>query len=191
VGAGEALARLVDPGALDAAFRLSAAQYANLRRADGTLAQADVTVVLDAGETLLTAEGRITRESPVVGEGRTGRELYATLSGAETFKPGDIVTVRVTEPPLRGVARLPAAAVGAEGGVLVIGDDDRLRARRVEIVRRQGDTVLVRAPALDGAELVAERRPALGEGIRVRRIAPGEGAAARLESGERPAAEGG
>ena len=78
------------------------------------------------------------------------------------------MTVRITEPVLPDVAMVPAAAVDSTGGVLVLGDDDRLEAARVEVVRRQGDTVLIRAPALTGRDIVAARNPLLGVGIRVR-----------------------
>jgi hypothetical protein len=45
----------------------------------------------------------------------------------------------------------------------------------VTLLRRQGDEVLVRAPALDGRRVVAARTPLLGPGVKVR---PLESAAA-------------
>ena len=38
---------------------------------------------------------------------------WIPIDEARGFKPGDFVTVRVAEPELRGVARVPAAAVAA------------------------------------------------------------------------------
>lgn len=53
--------------------------------------------------------------------------------------------------------------------MLVLAEDDRLEAAQVEVVRRQGDTVLIRVPQeLNGREIVAARNPLLGAGIRVR-----------------------
>ncbi|MBT8475683.1 MAG: efflux transporter periplasmic adaptor subunit, partial [Alphaproteobacteria bacterium] len=69
-------------------------------------------------------------------------------------------------------ARLPASAIDAANTVLVIAEDDRLEVAPVELLRRQGDDVIVRASALSGRSVVAERTPFLGAGIRVRPVAP-------------------
>jgi hypothetical protein len=70
---------------------------------------------------------------------------------------------------LAGVARLPATALGSDGRVLVLGEEDRLsEAAEVVLMRRQGDDVLVSVPPeLAGREVVAASTPVLGEGIRV------------------------
>lgn len=168
VTANERVARLVDPGALEVAFRLSTAQYSHLSGKDGTLVQAPVTVRLDVSGVDLEAEGRINRDSAEVGEGQTGRLLFAALGGAGGLQPGDFVTVEIREPVLRGVARLPASALGNGGTVLVLGEGDRLEEVPVKVLRRQGETVIVRAGSLDGREVVAERAPMLGAGIAVK-----------------------
>ena len=82
------------------------------------------------------------------------------------------MTVRVEEPSLTGVAVLPATAVDAEGGVLLLGEDGRLEAARVTVLRRQGDAVIV-ADAPFGREFVTERQPQLGAGILVRPLRDG------------------
>lgn len=84
------------------------------------------------------------------------------------FKPGDFVTVQVEEPPLDNVARLPASSLDASRTVLVLGENDRLESLNVELVRRQGDEVLLRGAGLEGREVVVGRTPLLGAGIRVR-----------------------
>lgn len=179
VAPNERLAQLVDPGRLEAAFRLSTSDYARLLDDSGALMPAPVVAQLDGGGVALTATGRISRESAEVGEGRTGRRVFAVLDDARGFRPGDFVTIRIAEPPLDGVARLPATAVAADGTVLVLGEGDRLETARVDVLRRQGDDVLVRAPDLDGRTLVAQRSPLLGEGIEVRPVRR-EGDAAAL-----------
>ncbi|MGR3760503.1 efflux RND transporter periplasmic adaptor subunit [Roseobacteraceae bacterium NS-SX3] len=168
VSANEKLAELVDPDRLEAAFRVSTVQYARLLDGDGRLLPAPVRVTLDAAGAALTATGRISRASGAAGDGQTGRLIYATLDTAPGFKPGDFVTVAVTEPEVAGVARVPASALGADGAVLVLGAEDRLEALEVELVRRQGDEVLIRGPGLEGREVVTGRTPLLGPGIRVR-----------------------
>jgi len=175
---GERLGVLIDPTALEVAFRVSTAQYARLIDAGGALLPLPVTVALDVMGAEIVAEGRLDRVGAAVGEGQSGRLMLAALEAPRGVLPGDFVTLRLHEPALEGVARLPARAVDAEGRVLVVGADARLGEAQVEVLRRQGDEVLVAAPGLAGAEVVAARTPLLGAGIRVRPIRAGEAAAA-------------
>ncbi|AHC99822.1 efflux RND transporter periplasmic adaptor subunit [Leisingera methylohalidivorans] len=177
VSANEKLADLVDPDLLEAAFRVSTAQYARLLDAGGDLLQAPVRVTLDAAGAGLSATGQISRASGAAGDGQTGRLVYARLQAAPGFEPGDFVTVKVTEPEVAAVARVPASALGADGSILVLGAGDRLEALAVELVRRQGDDVLIRGSGLEGREVVTGRTPLLGAGIKVRPLR--QGAAAR------------
>lgn len=168
----ERVARLVDPEALEVAFRVSITEYARLLGESGALIPAEVEVTLDVLGYDLTTTGRISRESANVEQGQTGRLLFAKLDQATGFRPGDFVTVRIMEPELRFVATLPATAVDSANTVLVVGEEDRLEVREVSLLRRQGDEVIVRARDLGGREIVSERSPLLGAGIRVRPIRP-------------------
>lgn len=168
VSANEKLAELVDPNALEVAFRVSTAQYVRLLDDAGELINAPVTVSLEVTGTDLTATGRISRDSGSAGEGQTGRLIYARLDDAPGFKPGDFVTVTVEEQPLDNVVRLPSSVLDATGNVLVLGEDDRLEPLPVQLVRRQGDEVLLRGAGLAGREVVIGRTPLLGSGVRVR-----------------------
>ncbi len=168
VSVNEKLGTLVDGDALEVSFRVSTAQYGRLLDARGELIKAPVTAVLNVHGLDLAARGVISRESAVVGEGSTGRLIFARLYEAPVMKPGDFVTVRIEEPPLERVVRLPAAALGADGSVLVLDARDRLRRLPVTLLRRQGDEILVRGEGLPGARVVAQRTPLLGEGIKVR-----------------------
>jgi multidrug efflux pump subunit AcrA (membrane-fusion protein) len=173
VAANERFAQLVDPTQLEVAFRVSTSQYARLLDGDGTLITAPVRVALDVSGVNLLAEGQITREGATVGAGQTGRLLFARLEAAPGFRPGDFVTVSIDEPELRNVALIPATAVAADQTVLVVGDEDRLQSGVVDLLRRQGDDVIVGLRDLAGATIVAERSPLLGAGIKVRPIQPG------------------
>lgn len=168
----EKLAQIVDAQTLEVAFRLSTPQYVRLLDADGQLILADVEVSLDIFGVDLKTPGIITRESAAVGEGQTGRLLFARISQAKGFRPGDFATVEVKEPALTGVALLPATAVGSASNVLVLGEDDRLEVVQVSVLRRQENNVIVRVDGLAGKEIVAETSPLLGAGIRVRPIRP-------------------
>lgn len=173
----EQLARLVDPDALEVSFRVSTAQYARLLDDTGALRPAPVSVTLDMFGTDLVTRGTLARDSAAVGEGQTGRLLFARLKAPKGLKPGDFVSVGIEEPPLEQVVRLPSSALDAAGEVLVLGDDDRLEEMPVTLLRRQGDDVLVRGPELRGRDVVAERTPLLGAGIKVRPLRPGAAAA--------------
>lgn len=168
VSQNERLATLIDPRSLEVAFRVSTAQYARLLDESGDLIDAPVRVTLDVLGLDLEAAGRISRVDASVGEGQTGRQLFARLESFAGFRPGDFVTVQIEEPPLDDVAVLPAAALAATGSVLALRPDDRLESVDVELLRRQGDDVVVAAPALEGRRVVAERTPLLGAGVLVR-----------------------
>ncbi|PRY24336.1 multidrug resistance efflux pump [Aliiruegeria haliotis] len=168
VSQNERLGALIDPTALEVAFRLSTTQYARLLDDAGDLIGAPVRVTLDVLELDLEATGRITRVNALVGEGQTGRQLFARLDQFAGFRPGDFVSVSIEEPELRGVVRLPATALDAANTVLVIGEDSRLEVAEVSLLRRQGDDVIVRADDIAGARIVAERTPLIGPGIRVK-----------------------
>ncbi|WP_299368812.1 HlyD family efflux transporter periplasmic adaptor subunit [uncultured Tateyamaria sp.] len=173
----EKLAVLIDPTSLEVAFRVSTAQYARLLDADGALLPASVTATLDVSGVDLRATGVISRASAAAGEQQTGRLVFARLETARGFIPGDFVTVSVQEPPLENVVRLPASAIDANDTVLVLGEDNRLEAIQVRLLRRQGDDILVRSRDLAGRDVVEARSPLLGAGISVRPLrprAPGE-----------------
>ncbi len=180
VTSNERLAQLVDPTALEVVFRVSTSQYARFLGDGGRLVGVDVTARIDVLGVNLEANGRVSRESAAVGEGQTGRQLFAQIGEAPGFRPGDFVAVTIEEPPIQRVVRLPASAVDANGGVLVVGEEERLEVASVEVLRREGDDVLVRARGLAGRELVAEQTPLLGAGIRIRPIRP-DGAEAPAE----------
>lgn len=173
VSVNEKLAVLVDPAALEAAFRVSTAQYARLLGPAGGLLPASVTATLDGTGVDLHATGQISRDSAGAGEGQSGRLIFARLDRAPGFKPGDFVSVAVQEPPVDDVVRLPASVLDASGTVLVLDPDDRLEALPVTLVRRQGDDVLLRGDGLAGREVVLGRTPLLGAGIRVRPLRQG------------------
>ncbi|MGR3617582.1 MAG: efflux RND transporter periplasmic adaptor subunit [Paracoccaceae bacterium] len=168
ISANEKLAELLDSKALEAVFRISTAQYARLLDSNGDLIPAEVSVSLDVTGADLFATGVITRDSGAAGEGQPGRLIFARLDAAIGFKPGDFVSVRVKEQEIEDVARVPASALDAARTVLVLNEEDRLESLDVTLVRRQGDDVLIRGEGLRGREIVVDRSPLLGAGIRVR-----------------------
>lgn len=184
VNAGERLGELVDPDDLEVAFRLSTQAYSRLLTDEGRLEPAAVTVLLGDFGVDLTAQGQLSREGAAIASGETGRMLYGELDRAAGFKPGDFVTVMIEEAPLEGVTKLPATALGADMNVLVIDAENRLELAPVELLRRQGDDVIVRAEGLVGRLVVGQRTPLLGPGISVKPITSDSASGAAEPPGE-------
>ncbi|MBZ0128975.1 MAG: HlyD family efflux transporter periplasmic adaptor subunit [Rhodobacteraceae bacterium] len=170
VGPNEKIGRLIDPAALEVAFRLSNNQFASLVTGSGGIVGAAVTARLDLFGSDISVVGQIERIGAEVGAGQTGRQIFAGLppEAATTMRPGDFVAVEVSEPAMDGVVRLPASALDAAGNVLVLAEGDRLAELGTEILRRQGNWVIVRGPDIAGREVVETRSPLLGAGIRVK-----------------------
>ncbi|MFN3526645.1 MAG: efflux RND transporter periplasmic adaptor subunit, partial [Paracoccus sp. (in: a-proteobacteria)] len=170
VSMNEQLAEIIDPNALEVQIPLSLDQFARLLVPGRPFEGVPVTVLLDGTVGQLTAEAVLDRAAASVAEGGSGRLVYARLtSGATPLRPGDFVRVQIAEPPVQNAAVVPASAVGGDGAVLVVDDEGRLTATPVEVLRRQGDDLVIAvSDALSGARIVAERAPQLGTGIRVR-----------------------
>ena len=169
VAVNESLGALIDPTALEAAFRVTDAEFARLLDEEGRLLRLEAEVVLDLGPRAIRAPATLVRISATAQAEEGGRRIFARLrQGAETtFRPGDFVSLRIAEPALDGVAEAPAAALDAEDRILILTQEGRLREQPVEVVRRQGETVLLRG-APEGAVFVKKRRPGLGEGVKAR-----------------------
>lgn len=166
----EQIGALIDPNDLEIAFRVSTQQYANLTAQSGLLSNLPIVASLSMADLDLTAIGNISRESAAVGTGQTGRQLFASLETSLGLRPGDFVTVRIEEPALVDVALIPSAAIDAANTVLALTPDSRLEVVSAPILRRQGDNVIVDARAIAGRQIVSERSPLLGAGIRVKVI---------------------
>ena len=174
VSANERLGQLIDPEVLEVSFKISTQQYTRLLDDNGDLLKAPVSIALTNTDQGLTADGVIIRDSASVAKGQTGRQVYAKLTKSVGFKPGDFVAVKVEEPTLNWVVALPATALDASNSVLILGEGERLEEAQVKLMRRQGNEVIVRSRDLTGKEIVAQRSPVLGAGIKVKPIRSGE-----------------
>lgn len=169
VSVNEQLGALIDPTAMEVVFRVSDADFARMLDEGGRLARLQAVATLGLGAREIAIPAVLDRVSSTVVAAEGGRRIFARLRivGETALRPGDFVTVRIEEPEVSDVAVVPASAVDAQDRILILGEDERLRELAVEVVRRQGDTVLLRG-APEGAEFVVERRPGLGEGVKAR-----------------------
>lgn len=169
----EQLGVVVDPSALEIAFRVSNTQFARMLGEDGTLRRAKVQLTLSHGSGKVELEGKIERAGAEVGEGQIGRIIYARLleADATTMRPGDFLTVKISEPPMSDVAVIPASAATSDGRILLLQDDDRLEEVTVTILRRQGDALIVTNVPFE-RRYVVQRSPQTGPGIQVKPLTP-------------------
>jgi multidrug efflux pump subunit AcrA (membrane-fusion protein) len=171
VSANEKLGLLIDPASLEVAFRVSNPEYARISDMRGELLPIEITAILQLGSDEVEVPGAIDRAGAMSESSQSGRLIYARLTpeAPGLLRPGDFLTVRVPEPVLHDVARVPATALDAGGRILLVGEGDRLEAVTVRILRRQGDHVLVRGVPF-GRDYVTVRLPQLGPGIRIRPV---------------------
>ena len=166
----ERLAKLIDPTDLEVSFRLSTAQYNYLSEENKLSIGRPVEVALDIMGTDLKVSGTLTRESASVVEGASGRLLFAKLNEPLGLRPGDFVSVSVKEPILKNVFVMPASAISGNDTILMVNAEDRLEEVKVELLRRQGENIVVRSGDLDGKEVVSKVSQLLGKGIKVKPI---------------------
>ncbi|MAR19860.1 MAG: hypothetical protein CML44_10880 [Rhodobacteraceae bacterium] len=166
----ERLAKLIDPDDLEVSFRLSTTQYNYLTDEKGLLIGSLVEVALDTMGADLKVTGTLTRESASVVEGASGRLLFAKLNEPVGLRPGDFVSVSVQEPVLKNIFIIPASAIGQNDTILLVNAEDRLEERTVELLRRQGENIVIRSDDLDGKEVVSKYSQLLGKGIKIKPI---------------------
>lgn len=169
VSQNEKLALLIDPTALEVSFPIRNSEFGHLidPAKPEVLAPLPVTARLDLGGNDIVVEGRLDRPAALAST-QAGRTLYARLTGANAaaLRPGDFVTVEITEPAMENVAVIPADAATVDGRILLIGADQRLKDHPARIVRRQAETLVV-ADVPFGQTYVRQRLPYLAGGIKV------------------------
>ena len=170
VGQNEQLGLLIDPGALEVAFRVRDVDFGRMLGKSGQqLAPLRVKVTLNLGNQALSLNGTLDRPAAVVDQDQGGRTVFARLTGAarSSFRPGDFVTVSIEEPPLENVAVIPARAATGDGRILLIDEDNRLQDIKTTVLRRQNrDLVVTGVPF--GRRYVRVRLPHLAQGIKVK-----------------------
>lgn len=170
----DTVARIIDADTLEARFQLTDSDYARLLAAKGGLIGRDAEIRWRIGSETFIFAAHIARAGAQIDAAAGGVFLYARIDKADPtipLRPGAFVQVAIRDRQYDDVIRLPAGAV--EGGQAVYRvAGERLERVAVSIVRRLGRDVLLQPTepdALpDGAEIVTERFPEIGPGIRVR-----------------------
>lgn len=133
---------------------------------------------------IVRTEGEIDPDSRMVNAIAQVQNPYQRGTGANIRRPplaaGMYVQARIHGRVAEQVAVIPRAALLADGRVLVIDADDRLRFREVEILRATRDQVLVGQGLANGERVCVSNLDTVTDGMRVRvaaRQAASDGAA--------------
>jgi RND family efflux transporter MFP subunit len=176
VGLGDRIARLVDANRLEVRFHLSNSEYARLLAAgddDGGYRGRAAEVVWRIGDAAFGFKAVIDRVDGRIDAQSGGVELYARIlgHGAEgVLRPGAFIEVRIDDRLYRDVVRLPESALhedGAGGERVYVVVGNRLEARGVEVLLRDGGNILLRGSLVDDERVVATRLPEIGPGLLV------------------------
>ena len=175
LGINDVAATLLDSQWIEVRVTLSDRQYGRIIEQDGTVVGRPVTVRWGVGATPLKYVGKIERVAAEIDSQSGGVEVYARVNLTPEDRPlraGAFVEVDVSGLVYDNVVRLPVTAIYGQGNVFIVGDDERLEKRDVEILRTFGGEVLVRGTLGEGENVVVTRISEIGEGVRVREITP-------------------
>jgi len=124
---------------------------------------------------IVRTEGEIDTRSRMVHAVASVKDPYGR--GDDPDRPplaaGLFVDAEIEGRTAHEVAVIPRSAVRGDDQVLVVTDDDRLRFRTIEILRRQQDEVVVAAGLAAGERLCISPLSAVTDGMRVRPISAG------------------
>ena len=176
ISSNERLGTILDPKALEVVFPLSDIQYSRITDQEGNFIKLKVEYSSGRSEKDNVHFGIIERVGGQVNTGNTGRQVFASISAAKgiSLKPGDFVNVKVFEPKLKGIAKLPLGSLGSNNTVLLVNDDLRLEKIKIDVVRFQENHILVRNVPFD-RKFVTKWSPQLDSGVKVKVIESSKG----------------
>jgi RND family efflux transporter MFP subunit len=170
------LGELVQPGT--AMFTLVVDQPIRLRAAVPERASARVQigqiVRLEVEGASASAEGVIRRISPAIDATSRTLAVEAVFANAErSLRPGAFARGRIVVGEQTGLVQVPESAIFSFAGIrrVFVIDQDKVRARQVEIIRIENDRAFVRGDLEPGAQVAITQLGKLSDGAAVR-IAP-------------------
>ena len=163
---------LYEAETLDAEFVLSDGQYGRLVTNNTDIDGRTVNVVWKVGSSTLEIPAKIDRIGAEVASGRGGVAVYARLDKSAISKgvrPGAFVSVAVPDQSFDQTFRIPETALFEGDTVYVVGDENRLNARKVTIAAFDGQSVIIGGGLNAGDEVIITQIAEVGEGILIRR----------------------
>jgi RND family efflux transporter MFP subunit len=162
------VARLIDARWLEAKFQISDEEFGRLVAAGGYMGRKATVRWATRGRTF-TFPAVIKRSASQVDANSGGVDLFARIANTDAktvLRPGVFVEVVIEDRAYSKVVRLPASALHGGNRVYAV-VDGRLRERRVELVARAGNDVLVRGPLKSDERILTTRFAEVGAGVRV------------------------
>ncbi|WP_417517323.1 efflux RND transporter periplasmic adaptor subunit [Minwuia sp.] len=167
VNSNDRVARLVGAGSMEARGHLSDAQYGRLLQ-DGGVDGRPATVVWKVGDQDIRYDAVIARLTASIDADTGGVTFYALLDAEGLdlpIRPGAFVEISLPDRHFPDSVRLPSVAVHDDSRVFVI-EDGRLIERKIRILGREGDDVIVRGDLETGERVVLTRFSEMAQGIR-------------------------
>lgn len=168
----DVVATLIDRRFVDVRFTLTDDQYGRIADETGAVTGRDVTVTWRAGGVPRTFPAIVQRVIAEIDSTRGGVDVFARIdesafsSGSLLLRPGAFVQIAISDRVYRDAARVPATALYGTDKVFIV-EEGRLSARRVQIIGRAGNDLLVRGALSDGDRVVVTRITEAGEGLKV------------------------
>jgi len=131
---------------------------------------------------IVRTEGEIDARSRMLHLVARVEDPYGLRDAHPPLAVGMFVAAEIEGRVLEDVLELPRAALHGEGRILVVDAEDRIRVRAVEVLRRDGESVIARASLARGERLCLSRLEPATDGMRVRPLEIGiEPVATRLD----------
>ena len=169
VSTNDTVAKLIDAKRLEVKFQVTDEEFGRLVAAGGYRGR-PATVRWLAGGKIFRFPAVIERVASEIEANAGGVNLYARINGTTTatvLRPGVFVEVSVKDRVYERVARVPNSALH-DGGTVYVVAGGRLQARKVEIVARVGNAVLVRGDIKADERILVSRFAEVGNGVRVK-----------------------
>ncbi|MEZ5570911.1 MAG: efflux RND transporter periplasmic adaptor subunit [Halioglobus sp.] len=169
ISAGRTVARLLGSDTAEVTFPVTPAEAGFLSSSVG----AGVTLTAQIGEQeqqwqarLVRIESRVDQLSRVVPVVVQVDSPYDTKVHAHTLPLGLFVTAILPGRPVSSAVRLPSSVLHANDAVFVV-EDNALRRRQVNVVHREGNTIVVNNGLKTGDLVVTTRLDVMFEGMKV------------------------
>ena len=168
LGANDSVAKLIDPSRLEARFTLTDRQYGRIMSQD-SVAGRPAKITWQVGAQSFNFNGHLDRVGSRIDSASGGVQVFARLDGIDlenSLRPGAFVIISVPDRTYRTVARMPESALYNGNTVYVI-KDERLVARKVELVARIDNDILLRGGIKMGDRIVTTKFSEIGPGQKV------------------------
>jgi len=163
------IGELIEVGNLEVRAHVSDAEYQRLLNSRDGLIGRRATVRWQSADDTGTYQATVDRTGPRIDATTGGVDLYVRIelpSGDRLLKPGAFVSMHLPDRVYAAVIALPETAVFADNHVYVV-DGGRLKKRRVTIVGRNGDTILLHGDLRAGETVSVTRFAEIGPGTAV------------------------